>query len=952
MPLKFVDRQVGPRDSQLNTMLEAIGLKSMDELIKQTYPEDILLSKVPDIDSRSESKYLSELKEIANKNKNFRSMIGMGFYGNEVPSVIIRNVFENPCWYTSYTPYQSEISQGRLEALINFQTMLSSLTGFKISNCSLLDDATAAAEAMRMFHDLRSRTDKKAGKNIFFIEENIFPQVLSVIKTRAFGLGIEIVTGSYKDAVKNGFDKMCFGALVQYPAGNGEVNDYTEFCEIAHKSNILIAAYCDLLSLALLKEPTAWGADAAIGTSQRFGLPMGFGGPTAGWMSTSEKYKRNIPGRIIGISQDRLGNEGFRLALQTREQHIKREKATSNVCTATALMAIMSGFYAAYHGQKGIKEIAINSYKYAHITADLLKKNGYRLATDNFFDTIRIEGANIKDIKKKAEAKKINFYYDKDNIQISYDELTDCQEAMKIFDIFGITPKACPGFKFEKANIMPRETEFLTEKVFNSYHSETEMMRYIKKLERKDLSLTHSMTPLGSCTMKLNAATEMMTMSWPEFQNVHPFAPADQTEGSRQVIREEEQDLAKITGLYACSIQPNSGAAGEYASLMTFKNYFKANNMLHKDVMIIPSSAHGTNPASSVMAGFIPTIVGCDENGNINVDELVKLAEENKNHLAGLMITYPSTHGIFETKVRFICETIHKNGGLVFMDGANMNGQCGITCPGFIGADSCHLNLHKTFAMAHGGGGPGVGAIACTKELAKYLPGHPIIYPTHLTINNKLTDPSTFNHMTAVSAAPWGAAMLNTVTHAYNKMLGGEGLKKVTSIAVLSANYMAAKLEPEFKIYYRGDNGRVGHECIVDLQNFKENYGIDANDFAKRLMDYGFHAPTLSFPIHETLMIEPTESESIEEIDRFVEAMKSIKAECEDIKAGRADKEDNVIKMAPHIAQEICANEWKHSYTREQAAFPLEWIKENKFWPTSARIDNGYGDRKLITSVK
>ena len=953
MSHNFTNRHIGPRDEQIGLMLKTIGISTMDELIKQTYPSDIILSEQLNLDEAiSENEYLNSLKAIAAQNDNFRSLIGLGFYGTAVPSVILRNIFENPSWYTSYTPYQAEISQGRLEALINFQTMISSLTGFSMSNCSLLDDATAAGEAMRMTYDLRSRADQKAGKNIFFVDNNIFPNVLSVVRNRAQGLGIEIVCGDYSEIISKGFDTLCFGALLQYPAGDGEVRDYAAFCEKAHEAGILVAAHCDLLSLALLQEPAAWGADVAVGTAQRFGLPLGFGGPTAGWMATKDTYKRNIPGRIIGLSIDRLEKPAFRLALQTREQHIKREKATSNICTATALMAVMTGMYAAYHGKDGIKDIAARTYKYAHKAAAKLVQAGYTIVHENFFDTIKVIGVDTTKIRTKSEAARLNFYYPtEDSVQISFDELTTCEEMRLILGAFSIDTPPCDCECLGDANFMKRESEFLTQSVFNKYHSETEMMRYIKKLERKDISLTHSMIPLGSCTMKLNAATEMLPMTWSELNNVHPYAPSSQTKGSIQIVDELEKDLAIINGFEASSLQPNSGAAGEYSALLTIKNYFNSIGQGHRNKIIIPTSAHGTNPASCIMAGGIPVLVSCDEQGNINVEELRQKAIENKDDLFGIMITYPSTHGIFEVEVREICKIIHDNGGQVFMDGANMNGQVGITSPGFIGADCCHLNLHKTFAMAHGGGGPGVGAICVAKHLVEFLPGHPSRYPEHLTISGEKVNHSS-RQITAVSASPYGAALLNSVTHAYIKMLGADGLRKSTLMAVLNANYLAERLKPEFEILYTGAEGRVGHECIVDLRNFKAEYGVDATDIAKRLMDYGFHAPTLSFPVHETLMIEPTESESLEEIERFVEAMKSIKAECEDIKSGVADAINNVIKMSPHTADEVCATEWNHPYSREQAAFPLEWIRDNKFWPGSSRVDNGYGDRNLIPVVK
>jgi len=937
MPLKFVDRHNGPRDYEQKEMLEVLGVSSLDELTGQTVPQDILLKEPLKLDAAvSEYEYTTALKATAAKNKNFRSLIGMGFYGTAAPAVITRNIFENPAWYTSYTPYQAEISQGRLEALVNFQTMISSLTGFNLANCSMLDDATAAAEAMRMMFELRPRAAVKEGKNVVFVDNNIFPQILSVLQTRAGGLGIEIHTGDWKSYQ---FEEKCYGAILQYPAANGEVCDYSAFCAKAHEAGALVSAHCDLLALAVLKEPAAWGADIVCGSAQRFGLPMGFGGPVAGFMACSDQYKRNLPGRIIGISIDRLGKKGYRLALQTREQHIKREKATSNICTATALLASMTGMFAIWHGPKGIKEIALNAYGYAHAVAGKLKEAGYKLAAENFFDTIEIVGANVEKIRAKALAAGINFFYTAEGtIRISFDELSNCAEAKAIGDIFGCK-EGCPGMP-ETPKFMARESEILTQKIFNTYHSETEMMRYIKMLERKDISLAHSMIPLGSCTMKLNAAVEMMPLSWSEFGNVHPYAPADQCEGSLQIIKDLEHDLAVITGFHGCSLQPNSGAAGEYAGLMTIRRYFKANGGENRNVMIIPTSAHGTNPASAAMAGFDIVLVGCDENGNINVDELREKAAAAGANLAGMMITYPSTHGVFEVKIREIVDIIHSNGGLLYMDGANMNAQVGITNPGTIGADVCHLNLHKTFAMPHGGGGPGVGPICCTKALTPYLPGHPVVPECGGA------------GMDAVGAAPYGSPFLLPITHAYIKLLGPDGLRKASQVAILNANYMSAKCLPELKTLYTGVTGRVAHECIIDLEHFRAEYGVDATDIAKRLMDFGFHAPTLSFPVHETLMIEPTESEDKAEIDRFVDTLKFIVKECEDIKAGKLDKEDNPVKMSPHTAEECCANEWNHAYSREQAAYPLDWVRENKFWPACTRVDNGYGDRNLITTAE
>ncbi len=938
MAFTFTDRHIGPREKDIRTMLDVLNVASIDELTKQVVPSDILLDKelalAPAV---SENEYLANLKKMVAQNKPFRSLIGGGYFGSGVLPVITRNIFENPCWYTSYTPYQAEISQGRLEALLIFQTMISSLTGFPLSNCSMLDDAQAAGEAMRMMYELRSRDAVKAGKNVVFVDENIYPQVLSVLKTRSKGLGIVIETGDFRTYE---YGDKCYGAIVQYPAANGEVRDYAEFCEKVHAQGGLVTAYCDLMALAVLKEPAAWGADVAVGSSQRFGLPMGFGGPVAGFMATKDAYKRQIPGRIIGVSVDRLGNQALRLALQTREQHIKREKATSNVCTATALMATMSGMYAVYHGSEGVKDIASKIAHYAHAIASFLKGAGYELATDKFFDTIEITGKSgaaldVAQIKEKALAAGYNFYYGANSVRISFDELTNCKEAMAVLAIFGVTPDGC-GCNKEADTFMKRETPILTEKVFNTYHSETEMMRFIKKLERKDISLAHSMIPLGSCTMKLNAAVEMLPLSWSELGNIHPFAPKDQVQGYMQLIKELENDLAVITGFDACSLQPNSGAAGEYAGLMTIKGFHNANGGANRNIMIIPTSAHGTNPASAAMAGFSIVLVGCDENGNINVDELREKAVANKENLAGLMITYPSTHGVFEVKIREIVDIIHENGGLVYMDGANMNAQVGLTNPGHIGADVCHLNLHKSFAMPHGGGGPGVGPICCTAALAPYLPGH----PEDAECGG--------NGVEAVSAAPYGNPLLLPITHAYIKLLGAAGLKKSSQVAILNANYMAVKFAPEFKTLYCGATGRVAHECIVDCQHFKAEYGVDATDLAKRLMDYGFHAPTLSFPVHETLMVEPTESEPLAELDRFVDTMKQIKAECEKIKSGEYDAEDNPVKNSPHTAEEVSADEWNHKYSRTVAAYPFDWIRENKFWPAVARVDNGYGDRNLV----
>ena len=933
MPLNFADRHNGPREAEQKEMLKALGCSSLEELISQTVPQDIMLKEPLKLDEAvSEYEYTATLRKTASRNKSFRSLIGMGFYGTASPAVIMRNIFENPSWYTSYTPYQAEISQGRLEALVNFQTMISSLTGFNLANCSMLDDATAAAEAMRMMFELRSRDAVKAGKNVVFVDENIFPQILSVLKTRAGGLGIEIRLGDWKSYE---FEEKCYGAILQYPAADGEVRDYSAFCAKAHAAGALVTADCDLLALSILKEPAAWGADIVCGSAQRFGLPMGFGGPVAGFMACSDQYKRSLPGRIIGISVDRLGNKGYRLALQTREQHIKRERATSNICTASALLASMTGMFAIWHGPEGITEIAMNAYKYAHAVAAKLKEAGYKLTNENFFDTIEVCGADVEKIREKAIAAGINFFYTADGkIRISFDELSNCTEARAVGEIFGCK-EGCPACP-ETPVFMKRETPILTQKVFNTYHSETEMMRYIKKLERKDISLTHSMIPLGSCTMKLNAAVEMMPLSWSELGNVHPYAPVDQCEGTMQIIRDLEHDLAVITGFHGCSLQPNSGAAGEYAGLMTIRHYFQANGGADRNIMIIPTSAHGTNPASAAMAGFDIVLVSCDEHGNINVDELREKAEEAGDKLAGMMITYPSTHGVFEVKIREIADIIHRNGGLLYMDGANMNAQVGLTSPGFIGADVCHLNLHKTFAIPHGGGGPGVGPIGVAEHLKPYLPSHILFHC------------GGDNQEGAVSAAPFGSAQILTITYCYIKMLGGEGLKKATLGAIMNANYLKERLKDYFPILYTGNNGHVAHEMILDINAINKATGVAAIDIAKRLMDFGFHAPTVAFPVHETLMVEPTESEPIAELDRFVEAMIQIRKEIKDIEDGKAEKGNNIISHAPYTAEMLMANEWNFPFTRQEAGFPMKSDVQDKYFPHVTRVDDAYGDRNLV----
>lgn len=938
---KFVERHNGPRSHEIADMLKVIGVSSVDELIDQIVPASIRLKEPLKLENGiSEYEFSQKVKAIGSKNKLYRSFIGMGYYPTYTPAVIQRNIFENASWYTSYTPYQAEISQGRLEALLNFQTAVISLTGMEISNCSLLDEATAAAEAMGMMLGARSRAAVKAGKNVLFVDADIFPQTLDVIKLRAVPMGVEVVVGAFEEMQ---FTDAMFGAIVQYPAASGKIKSYEQFTASCHEREILVTAVCDILSLALIKAPAEWGADIAVGSTQRMGVPMGFGGPHAAYLATKDEYKRSMPGRIIGVSVDRLGRQSLRMALQTREQHIKREKATSNICTAQALLATMAGMFAVYHGPEGIRRIAMNAHSAAAAMNKGLKALGLKQTNASFFDTVEVEVENSKAIQDLALAQEINLCYPSDRIvRISFDEVTTPAEVETLLAIFAKVAGKSVGGEVAFAEELAFDPSFarmsaiLSEKVFNKFHSETEMMRYIKKLERKDISLTHSMISLGSCTMKLNAAAEMLPLSFPEFSGLHPFVPKDQAAGYFELISELEKDLATITGFAATSLQPNSGASGEYSGLLVIREYHHKNGQPNRNVALIPASAHGTNPASAAMAGMEVVVVACDEKGNISVDDLRAKAEKYKDTLSCLMVTYPSTHGVFEGRIKEMMDIIHQAGGQVYMDGANMNAQVGLTNPGTIGADVCHLNLHKTFAIPHGGGGPGVGPICVAAHLAKYL-------PTHTIVNTGGNE-----GIRAVAAAPFGSASVLPISYGYIKMLGGEGLKQVTEMAILNANYLSKRLEGEFSTLYTGETGRVGHECIIDLQHLKKEYGVDATDVAKRLMDYGFHAPTLSFPVHETLMVEPTESESVQEIDRFVATMVAIKAECEEIKSGVADAEDNVLKMSPHTESEVCGDDWNHKYSRSKAAFPLDWIKENKFWPASSRVDNGYGDRNLV----
>jgi len=941
---KFVNRHIGPRDHELPMMLETIGVGSLEELIDNTVPKSIRLLKPLSLPvAMSEFEYLNHIKLLGQKNKLYRSFIGQGYYGVAPLSVITRNVLENPAWYTSYTPYQAEISQGRLEALLNFQTMIIELTGMEIANASLLDESTAASEAMIMMFNARTRASVKAGVNKFFVDEDIFLQTLDVIKTRSNPLGIELVIGKFDEMV---FDDTFFGSMVQYPSASGKIRDYREFVEKAHLSEALVGVSTDLMSLTLITPPGEWGADIVVGSNQRMGLPMSFGGPHAGFFATRDELKRSMPGRIIGVSVDAQGNYALRMALQTREQHIKRERATSNICTAQALLATMSGMYAQYHGAEGLINIATSIHRSACTINYALKKLGYKQQNPIFFDTISVDLANITSqdtINDLALQTEMNFFYTADNIVvISTDEITTIQEINDIIEIFakaaGKTPvqvdTCCECNCIEEKFL--RKSSFLKGGTFNHYHSETEMMRYIKMLERKDFSLTHSMISLGSCTMKLNPASSLFAMSWPEFANIHPFVPKNQALGYYQILDELGEALKEITGFSAISFQPNSGAAGEYAGLMTIREYHLSRGEGHRNIALIPSSAHGTNPASAVMAGMQVIVVECDERGNINVEDLRKKAEEYKTDLACFMITYPSTHGVFEAAVKEMSEIIHSNGGLVYMDGANMNAQVGLTNPGYIGADVCHLNLHKTFAIPHGGGGPGMGPILVNDKLAEFLPSHPIVNTggSHGT--------------TAVAGAPFGSGHVLTVSHAYVMMMGPDGLTQATIYAIMNANYIAASLKGWFKTLYTGEKGYVAHEMILDCRNFKAEAGITEADIAKRLMDYGFHAPTLSFPVHGTLMVEPTESESLRELDKFVTALKSIWTEIQEIKEGKADKDDNVLHNSPHTDKVVTANEWNHSYDRQKAAFPAAWVIENKFWPAVGRVDDGYGDRNLI----
>ncbi len=935
----FLLRHIGSSELETNEMLKEIGVSSLDQLIDETIPTQIKLEKELSLDNpMTENEFLDYIHSVAQKNKIAKSYIGMGYYPTITPAVIQRNILENPGWYTQYTPYQAEISQGRLEALLNFQTMVSDLTGLPIANASLLDEATSAAEAMLMFF----HSGNNSAKNKFFVDEKVFPQTLDVLLNRANPNGIEITVGDFN---KINLDETYFGALLQYPNSDGAVLNYESFISGAHQKNIKVVVAADLLNLALLKAPGEFGADVAVGTTQRFGVPMGFGGPSAAYFAAKEEFKRILPGRIIGVSVDAEGNPALRMALQTREQHIRREKATSNICTAQVLLAVMAGMYAVYHGPEGVRDIAETIHLLTAQLESSLQELGFEQTNKYFFDTLLInikDEKTIKKIKSLAENRLVNFHYvEKNKIGISLSEVTtekDVQELVEIFsEAVGKKSNALSQNSLKKYPVeLERTSSYLQHPIFNSFHSETELMRYAKRLENKDISLTYGMIPLGSCTMKLNAAAEMLGITHPGFTNIHPFAPQSQTEGYQIVISELEKALAEITGFAGVSLQPNSGAQGEYSGLMVIRQYFIDKNESHRNIALIPSSAHGTNPASAVMAGMKVVVVACDEKGNVDVTDLKKKAEEHKNNLAALMITYPSTHGVFEVRIKEICEIIHANGGQVYMDGANMNAQVGLTSPKSIGADVCHLNLHKTFAIPHGGGGPGVGPICVAKHLVPFLPKHSVI-----SVGGE-------KGIHAVSASPYGSANVLIISYGYIKMLGAEGLKTSTEYAILNANYIAAKLKPYYKILYTGEKGRVAHEMIFDMRDFKRTANIEVEDIGKRLMDYGFHAPTISFPVHGTMMIEPTESESKKELDRFCEAMILIKKEMDAIENGSADKEDNVIKNAPHTMHAVSATEWKHKYSREEGAFPSAWVKQYKFWPATAKVNNGFGDRNLV----
>ncbi len=944
----FIRRHIGPGAEEVAQLLNALALdtldapapKTLEAFIETVIPASIRTPDPLQLDGiRTEYEVTARLRAIAAKNKIYRSLIGMGYHDTITPPVIQRNILENPGWYTQYTPYQAEIAQGRLEALLNFQTMIIDLTGLPVANASLLDEATAAAEAMSMF--FHAKREPKAGR--FFVSRDCHPQTIAVLQTRALPLDIQIVIGDHETFE---FIPEVFGALVQYPATDGAIYDYRSFCERAHAAGALVAVAADIMSLALLTPPGEFGADAAVGNTQRFGVPLGYGGPHAAYLATRDAYKRQMPGRIIGVSVDANGKPALRMALQTREQHIRREKATSNICTAQVLLAVIAGMYAVYHGPDGLKRIATRIHNMTKVLAIALQRLGYKLFHQDFFDTLRVEVDKpmLPKILAAADAHRINFRkYDDGSLGVALDQISSAAEVGVLIEIFaferphdftvsGIAAAADSGYEGK----MRRATPFLQHPVFNKYHSETEMLRYMRRLESKDLSLTTSMIPLGSCTMKLNATSEMFPVTWPEFGKLHPFAPVEQASGYQEMFQQLENWLAEITGFAAVSLQPNAGAQGEYAGLLVIQAYHQSRGDQYRDICLIPQSAHGTNPASAVMAGMNVVVVKCDDKGNIDVADLKAKAEQHRDQLAALMVTYPSTHGVFEESIKEICAIIHANGGQVYMDGANLNAQVGLCRPGELGADVCHVNLHKTFCIPHGGGGPGMGPIGVAKHLGPFLPSHPVV----ATGGRR--------PIGSVSAAPWGSASILVIPWAYIAMMGGEGLAHATKIAILNANYMAQRLSPHYPVLYKGTKGGVAHEFILDMRSFKTSAGVEVEDIAKRLMDYGFHAPTVSFPVPGTLMIEPTESESKEELDRFCEALISIRKEIEEIERGAADREKNVLKNAPHTAEKVISDQWDLPYSREKAAFPLPWVRDRKFWPAVGRIDNAYGDRNLV----
>ena len=946
----FRQRHIGPNADDVEKMLTLLGFSSLENLIKQTVPQAIRLKRSMDLpEVLSEYAALAKLKEIASKNQVYRSFIGMGYYDCITPPVILRNILENPGWYTAYTPYQPEIAQGRLEALLNFQTMIIDLTGLEIANASLLDEATAAAEAMAMSYGVC-----KNKANAYFVSQECHPQTIDVLQTRARPLGVDIIIGDHQTF---DFSQPIFGAVLQYPASDGTIYDYRAFIEKAHAVGALVTVAADPLSLTLLTPPGEFGADIAVGSTQRFGVPLGYGGPHAAYFATKEEYKRQVPGRIVGVSKDVRGKTALRLALQTREQHIRREKATSNICTAQVLLAVIAGMYAVYHGANGIRKIAEDIHQKTSMLAAGLKSLGYKISSDNFFDTLRVEleRKSLQDILANCEERKINLrIFDETAVGISLDETTTEKDIQDLLDIFAhrefgqkeklatdveadVTDGLSVGFK--------RQGGYLSHPVFNSYHSETELLRYLHKLESKDLSLTTSMIPLGSCTMKLNATAEMIPVTWAEFGKIHPFAPLEQTKGYQIMFQQLEEWLAEITGFAGISLQPNAGSQGEYTGLLVIRQYHISRGNGHRNVCLIPTSAHGTNPASAVMCGMKVVAVACDSEGNVDINDLKAKAEKHSKELAALMVTYPSTHGVFEEKIKEICDIVHNHGGQVYMDGANMNAQVGLCRPGDIGADVCHLNLHKTFCIPHGGGGPGMGPIGVVSHLVPFLPGHAVVSPTpHSPL------PTPHSQIGAVSAAPWGSASILVISWMYIAMMGAEGLTDATKVAILNANYIAKRLENHYPVLYKGQNGLVAHECILDLRALKKTAGIEIDDVAKRLMDYGFHAPTVSWPVAGTIMVEPTESESRQELDRFCDAMISIRQEIAEIESGTADIQDNVLKNAPHTADNLICDEWKHSYSREKAAYPAPWTRDNKFWPAVSRIDAAFGDRNFVCS--